>query len=134
MTDMALDLNQTITSAVNARIEAALASALAGDEVMGSFVTAALQQTVEISTSDPYRKAKVPFLTSVLHKAIQDATKAAVTKMIAEEIDSIEAEVRKALRRDLGRIAGTLSKSLVDAADKTYGVSVALDLKMPSRD
>ena len=132
MPDPTQDLNATIASAVNARIEAEVMKALSGDETISHFVAAAMQQPVELTKN--YRTEKVPFLRHVLTKAIQQATEQAVKKLIVEEVESIEAEVRKALRRDLATIASTLTKSLVDAAGTTYGVSVDLSLKMPQGD
>lgn len=132
--EITLDLNQTIAAAVNARIEAEVMKALSGDETIGRFVTSALRQTVEVKNSRSYQTEQVPFLTVVLRDAIQKATKAAVQTVIAEDIGLIEDEVRKALRRDIRRISETLASSLADAAAKTYGVDVHLDLKMPRND
>lgn len=133
MADPVPDLNAVITSAVNARIEAEVTAALSGDAVIGQFVAKALQARIEVDRGN-YRKEPMPYLTHVLEKAIQEATKAAVTRLLAEEVVAIEDAVRKALRRDLARIASTLTKSLSDAAARTYGVDVHLDLKMPIRD
>lgn len=129
-----LDLNATIVAAVNARIEAEVAKALSGDETIGRFVSAALQQTVTVKDRNSYRETQEPFLTNVLRNVIQSATKEAVQRFVADEIESIEEEVRKALRRDVKRIATTLSESLVKAAAKPYGVDVHLDLKLPRGD
>lgn len=127
-------IDSTIAAAVNARIQAEVMQALAGDEVIGQFVASALQQPVEVK--DPrrgsYATSQVPFLTAVLHKAIQDATKEAVARLITAEVATIEEAVRKALRRDITTIAKTLTDSLVVAADKTYGVNVDLTLRMPN--
>jgi F0F1-type ATP synthase delta subunit len=128
------DLNKVIVSAVNARVEAEMMKALSGDETMGKFVVSALRQNVEIKDPHTYRTTVEPFLTNVLRKAIQEATVAAVQRLIAEELPSIEDEVRKALRRDVKRIAETLTQSLADAAAKSYGVKVDLSLLMPGRD
>jgi F0F1-type ATP synthase delta subunit len=128
------DLNKVIVSAVNARVEAEMMKALSGDETMGKFVVSALRQNVEVKDPHTYRTTVEPFLTNVLRKAIQEATVAAVQRLIAEELPSIEDEVRKALRRDVKRIAETLTQSLADAAAKSYGVKVDLSLLMPGRD
>lgn len=133
MTTIETDLNATITGAVNARIEAEVLKALSGDEVIGQFVAAALRQEVEVRTNS-YDRKKVTFLTKVLHDAIRDATQSAVRRTIAEELPTIEDEVRKALKRETRRIAETLANSLADAADKAYGVNVELSLKMPRHD
>lgn len=134
MSELSLNLDSTITTAIKARIEAEVVRAMSGDEMLGSFVTAALQQKVDVHPDGPYgRSEKRPFLTHVLYEAIREATQVAVKKFVAEEVSTIEAEVRKALKRDMASIATTLTQSLVTAADKTYGVSVALELKMPNQ-
>lgn len=132
--DLTGDLNATITAAVNARIEAAVAEAFASDEFMGRYVTAALQQTVEVPKRDGYGRDRVPFLHSVLTESIREATKRAVAQWLAENAGEIEAEVAKALRRETKSIAAALTKTLTDVADKTYGVSVEVNLKMPRSD
>lgn len=129
MTELGLNLDQTILSAVKARIEAEVVRAMSGDELLGTFVTAALQQEVQVG--DPYNRKKIPFLTHVLQEAIREAAQAAVRKFVADEVESIEAEVRAALTRDVAAIATSLSQSLVQAADKPYGVSVTVELTMP---
>ena len=128
------DLNSVIVSAVNARVEAEMMKALSGDMTIGKYVVAALRQNVEVKDPHTYRTTTEPFLTNVLRKAIQGATVAAVQRLIAEELPTIEEEVRKALRRDVKRIAETLTGSLADAAAKSYGVKVDLSLLMPERD
>ena len=126
-------IDATIQAAVNARVEAEVMRALSGDEVVGRYVAAALSQKVEVKRAD-YRTEKVSFLTVTLEKAIQAATQDAVQTIIEEELPTIEAEVRKALRRNVVGIAEALTQSLADAADKTYGVKVDMTLRMPSRD
>lgn len=134
MADIEADLNQTITAAVNARVEAEMMKALSGDETIGKFVLAALRQPVQKNPNARYgseAKETETYLTNVLRKAIQTSAKAACEKFVADEIGLIEDEVRKALRRDVKRIAETLTQSLTDAAAKTYGIDVKVDLKMP---
>lgn len=130
-TAIELDLNQTIVSAVNARIEAEMMKALSGDETIATFVTAALRQKVEVKNARTYTTTSEPFLTNVLRNAIQEVTKAACKRLVEESMPDIEAEIAKALRRDVKRIASTLTESLSKAADKAYGFDVHLELKMP---
>lgn len=125
-----LDLNQTITSAVNARIEAQVLAAMSGDEVLGQMVASALNQPVKV-TKDSFSRDTEPYVTHLLRQVIQDATHLAVTRLVAEERDMIEEEIRKALRRDVKRISESLTNSLVDAADRGYGIKVDLSLQMP---
>ena len=131
MTELGLNLNETITAAVKAKVEGELIAALSGDAVIGAFVAAALNQKVTVKNAAGYGTTDVPFITKVLQDAIREQAKAALARLIAEEGVNIEAEVAKALRRDLKHIASSLTKSLVDAADKTYGIDVKIDLKMP---
>jgi hypothetical protein len=127
------DLNETIRSAVNARVEAEVTKALAGDEVIGALVTAALQQTVEVpARGGGYGKEKVPFMTQVVRKAIQGATQAAVAKVIEQEAPLIEEEVRKAFKRNAGAMAEGMVASLSERAASNYGVTV--ELKLPNKD
>lgn len=127
------DIDKTIVHAVNARIEAEVFAALAGDEAIGAYVAAALAQTVEVPSRRGYGKEQVPFMHTVLTSAIQTATAEAVRRVINDELPTIEAEVSKALRRNVRGIAEGLAVTLKDAADKAYGVTVNLDLKMPNR-
>lgn len=127
------DINAVIAGAVNARIEAEVVAALAGDAVIGQFVAAALNQQIELEDrSRSYQKIKTTFIANVLRKAIQEATQAAVANVILEELPTIEAEVRKALKRDIAGIAAGLAKTLEDVAKKAYGINVAMTLRMPN--
>ena len=139
--NLAEDLNATIASAVNARIEAQVAEAMSGDAVLGQYVQSALRQTVEVNKRDGgygkerdggYGKERVTFLSATLGEAIRAATKAAVAAYFAQHADDLEAEVAKALRRNSKDIAVTLIESLTTAAAKPYGVNVAMSLKMPN--
>ena len=130
MSDPTLDLNETIASAVKARVEAEMMKALSGDETIATMVAAALQQNVEYEVN--YRKVKEPYISHVLRKTIQDATKQAVVRLIAEEAPAIEEEIRKALHREKSSIAQALTRSLVDTAQKGYGFTVNLEMRGPA--
>ena len=132
MSNIEADLNTTIASAVNARIEAEVFAALAGDETIGRYVTAALRRPVEVPARTGYGKDKVPFLSHVLESSFRDATKAAVARVLEEEQPKIEEEVRKALRRNVASIATELASSLTAAAQNTYGVKIDLQLRHKS--
>lgn len=132
MADATQDLNQIMISAVQARIESEVAAAMAGDEFVGRLVTAALMQPVEVQ--DPrsmYGKIKVPFLTDVLNKTIQAATKNAVVRLISEQEDEIEQAVRKELKASTAEIAKQLVGSVRKATQDSYGVKV--ELQFPGR-
>lgn len=127
MSNVTEDLNATIANAVNARIEAEVAAALAGDEVIGQYVAAALRQEIQ---PDRYNsRSKTTFLTLTLRTAIQGATKAAVKRVLIEEREHIEDEVRKAIRRGTKNFAEQMVENLVKQASTAYGVKV--ELKLP---
>ncbi len=131
MSNIEQDLNTTIAAAVNARVEAQVFAALSGDEVIGRFISAALNEIQPQRDRYSTREKPQTFMARTLEVAIQKATKAAVERFIEEEVASIEDEVRKALRRDLKRIAETLTGSLVEAAHKAYGVKVDMSVVIP---
>ena len=124
MTAINEDLNKVITGAVQARIEAMVLAAVSSDDTFAQFVTAALQQKVEVRGE--YRQEKPTFLAHTLEKAIQDATKTAVAKVVGEMAPELEAEVAKALRRDIKGIAAALVASVDKAASSPYGVQITL--------
>lgn len=122
------DLNQVIASAVNAKIESQVAAALAGDEVIGQYVAAALRQEVQ---PDRYNsRSKTTFLTHTLTSAIQTATKKATAELIAEQEEVIKLEVRKALRGKIGELADAMVDELKSSTGRTdgYRVNVAVSL------
>lgn len=129
MTDLNNDLNAVIANAVNARIEAQVAEALAGDEMIGKYVSAALMQEIEVGVS--YNKRKTTFLKNTLDEAIRAATKEAVMRVLAEETDAIEVAVRRELKASVTAIAAQLVGSVSKAVETPYGISI--DLKYPIR-
>jgi len=131
VTDLTTDLNATITAAVNARIEASIVEALSGDATISKYVAAALSQQVALNPNDRYDNKKVSFLERTLRATIQKATEAAVREVIADEMPLITDEIRKAVKRNAGTMADALAKSLTEAAERTYGVKV--ELNMPGR-
>lgn len=132
MTNLETDLNSVIANAVNARIEAQVAQALMGDEIIGQYVSAALTQVIEIpKPHSSYDKIKVTYIKNVLDKAIQEATQTAVRRVLSEEVDAIEAAVRKELRASIGVIAQQLVGSISKAVESPYGIKI--DLSYPSR-
>ena len=120
------DLNTIIVSAVNARVESAVAAALAGDEVMGRYITAALQRQVEVPSANGYGKDRVPFMSHIVESAVRDATKAAVSKFISEQHEVFETEVRKHLRKAAPEFAQKMVGQLVETASQNYGIQVSL--------
>ena len=123
-------IDSVIAEAINARVQASVLAALSGDEVIGQYVAAALNQKVTVKSG--YRDHKVPFISHLIEQAIQKVVKASVEELLTGEVETIRNEVRKALKRAVPAMADSLVQSLSDAAEKTYGVNVTL--KMPNRD
>lgn len=113
MTSLDKDLNETITSAVNARVEAAVAAALLNDESFTKFVTAALHHPVK---TDSYSRETKSYISHLLEKTIEAKTKEVVAEEIAGAAEQIRDEVRKALRKSIGVIADQLVDGFVENA------------------
>lgn len=126
------DLNQVIANAVTARIEAQVAAALSGDEVIGKYVAAALNQPMEVNDPGTYRTRKTTFLRETIDTALRDAAKNAVRQAIAEEREAIERAVRTELRDRVDALAVQLVGSAVAAVENPYGVRV--ELTYPRKD
>jgi hypothetical protein len=123
-------LDKIIAQAISTKVDAAIATALAGDEILGQYVVAALQTPVQVG--DNYRKKEVPFLKHVIDQTLQAAVKAAVQKYIAEQTGELEAAVLRELRAQTKAVAGQLVGSLVEQAQRPYGISVQVNY--PGRD
>lgn len=130
--ELGADLDATIANAVNARVEAAVAAALSGDDFMGKYVTAALRQTVEVPSANGYGKDRVTLLHKVVSQSVAAAVEAAIKRHIQEDTDALERVVVDELRKQRALIARRLVDSLTDAADKAYGIKVSL--QMPRSD
>jgi hypothetical protein len=124
MTSPIPDLNEVITSAVQARIEAEVLHALSSDDTFARFVTAALRQ--KIDKPGGYGREKTTYLHETLKAAIEEATKQAVVKVVGEMAPQIEDEVAKAMRRDIKGIAGALVGSVDKAVRNPYGMTITL--------
>lgn len=112
------DLNATIASAVQARVEAQVAEAMLRDDTFTTFVSAALQQPITVK--DGYKDRKTTFLRHTLEGAIESRTKALVSEVIAEQDEQIKNEVRKALRKSIGVISDSLVDGFVANAASRY--------------
>lgn len=130
-TPASADLNQVIASAVQARIEAEVAAALSGDEVIGKYVAAALNQPIEVGRNS-WDRRKTTFLRNVIDEALRAATKNAVQQAIAEEREAIERAVRTELRDRVDALAVQLVGSAVESVENPYGIKV--ELQYPRRD
>ena len=124
MSNLESDLNATITSAINARIEAEVMSALSGDAVVGQFVAAALAQEVGETGYGRDRK-KITFMHRTVSKAIQEITAALVLEVIESERETIEREIRKSLRSYIPNMAAGMVDALAgQAKHASYRISV----------
>ncbi|WP_306358723.1 MULTISPECIES: hypothetical protein [unclassified Nocardia] len=130
MTALENDLNATIAAAVNARIEAAVAAALSGDEVLGSYVSAALNQPIEVSQGYG-RTRKTTFLKHTLDKALQTAAQEAVRTTLTDLLPQLEAAVRAELHRSTDALAAQLVGSVSKHLEAPYGIKV--ELRFPER-
>jgi hypothetical protein len=120
------DLNTVIATAVNARVEAAVVAALSGDDVIGRYVTAALQQEIEVEDRSTYRKVKMTFLNKVLMDAIRNTARTAVGVALEEEKEQIHKLVRAAVKRNLGAMTDKMTDKLLEQAGSQYGLTVDL--------
>jgi predicted trehalose synthase len=97
---------------------------------MGRYVAAALGQVIEVpKAGSSYEKRKTTYLKHTIDKALQEATKAAVARVLAEEAPALEEAVRKELRRNIAAVAEQLVGSVKKSAESSYGITV--ELKMP---
>lgn len=112
------DLNNIIATAVQAKITAQVAQALASDETMSAFVVAALQQPIEVGGYSD--KRKTTFIAETCRNAVQKQTQAVVAEVLLEQQDRIKDEVRKALRKSVGVIADSLVDGFVANAQGRY--------------
>ena len=128
--DLEINLNETIAAAVKAKIDASVMEALAGDAVIAGFVTAALTEPVQVDRFD--RGKRPTYLEHVLKKAIQEATKEVVGKVIDQEKPKILAEVEKAIGRKTKAIAKATVDQMTERAQWRYGLDV--DVTFTDRD
>ena len=111
------DLNEIVSRAVNARVEAQVTEALSGGEYMAQFVQAALNQKVK---GDGYRDEAKPLVKYVLETTIKEQAKAVVSEEVAALEPLIREEVRKALKKSVGVIADSLVSGFVANASGRY--------------
>ena len=117
MTTQENDINQIISSAVNARVEAAVLEAMTSNNTMATFVQAALTRKV---SSSGYSRDDKPLLTHLLHTTIEEQTKVVVAEEIKKSQEVIRAEVRKALNKSIGVITDSLVDGFVASAEGRY--------------
>lgn len=127
MSNTQTDLNEVITSAVQARIESTIATELSSSDIYGKCVAAALTRPIEVgSYSD---KRKTTFLRETLEGAIREAAKDAIGVVMESERENIEKLVATQLRRNVKVFAETLTDNAITAAKSKYGVKVDFIVK-----
>lgn len=107
MSNLNEDINSTITSAVNSRVEAAVLEAINSGDTMKNFVHAALNTKVSKSG---YSREEKPLITHLVQTTVQEQAK----QVVAEEIKKAEAQIREEVRKALQESIGIISDSLVD--------------------
>lgn len=120
------DLNDVITSAVKARVEASVLEALSGDEYFGQMIATSLSRPVEVPSQKGYGKDTIPFMSHVLESTIRQAVQDAVRRLVIEQASDIEDAVRKELKRSVSDLAKQLVGSVSSAAESAYGINVEL--------
>lgn len=116
------DLNETIATAMQARVEAAVAAELSSSDLFKDYVRAALLQP--LTKRVDYKDVKTTFLRETIDEAIRGAAKTATLKYIEGEMEALEAIVATELRRQTKSIAAGLVEQLAEQAKRTYGIEV----------
>lgn len=101
------DINDIISSAVQARVEASVMEAMSSNGAMQAIVSAALSEQVQVGNS---YGPKVPLLTALVQGTIKEQAK----QVVAEEVKSMSAEIRGEVRKALKKSVGVIADSLVD--------------------
>lgn len=120
------DLNATIASAVQARIEIEVATALSGSDLMAQYVGAALHQEISVKDRNSYRERRTTYLREAIDGAIREATKVALARVLEAESAAIERVVAAEVKRNLPAIAKAAAENMSKAAANTYGMTVEI--------
>ena len=127
MSNTGASIDASIAAAVEAKIHAQVFEALAGDEVIGRYVMAALQRPIEVEDPGTYRKRRTTWLAEALSKTIRAAAESAVAEAIEAEKEAIRKEVAKALRAQASELAGTMVDSLAETVKNGWRVNVKFE-------
>lgn len=119
--DLGKDLNDTIVAAVNAKVSAEVFAALNTDEVIGNYIMSAMMQPIKI---EQYGSKTEPYLTVVIRKAIQEATKKAIGEWMADNEGVLKTKVREALTGNIEQMAGALVEGAIEATGRNYMTKV----------
>lgn len=120
-TGLGKDLNDTIVAAVNAKVSAEVFAALNTDEVIAGFITTAMMQPVKVDT---YGSKTEPYLSVVIRKAIQEATKVAIGEWMADNEGVLKTRVRAVLSTQIEEMAGALVEGAIEATSSRYSTKV----------
>lgn len=113
MSNLSSDLDKTITSAVQSRVEAEVLASLADSDLLGKFVTAALSEKVKVGG---YSGESKPLITHLVQSAVTDQAKSVISDEITGLAPLIRQEVREALKKSVGVIADSLVDGFVASA------------------
>ena len=127
MSNAQTDLNEVITSAVQARIESTIVAELASSDIYGKCVTAALTKPIEVGSYS--NKRKTTFLRETLEGAIREAAKDAIGVVMESERENIEKLVATQLRRNVKVFAETLTDNAIKSANNRFGIKVDFVVK-----
>ena len=127
MSNAQTDLNEVITSAVQARIESTIAAELSSSDIYGKCVTAALTKPIEVGSYS--NKRKTTFLRETLEGAIREAAKDAIGVVMESERENIEKLVATQLRRNVKVFAETLTDNAIKSANNRFGIKVDFVVK-----
>lgn len=111
MSNLGPELDKTISSAVNAKIEAEVFKAMTSDDVIGQYVAAALNEKV----ADPDNRygSKQTLINVSMKKAIKKMTEQVIADEVNKQVDAIREEVEKALKASIGVISDSLVTGFV---------------------
>lgn len=119
--DLGKDLNDTIVAAVNAKVSAEVFAALNTDEVIGNYIMSAMMQPIKI---EQYGSKTEPYLTVVIRKSIQEATKKAIGEWMADNEGILKSKVREALTGNIEQMAGALVEGAIESTSHSYMTKV----------
>lgn len=111
------DINNIITTAVQARVEAAVMEAMSSEGALRAIVSAALNE--QVATGNGYGP-KMPLLTALVQGTVKEQAKQVVAEEIKDMEGEIREEVRKALKKSVGVVADSLVDGFVSSAEGRY--------------
>lgn len=120
-TGLGKDLNDTIIAAVNAKVSAEVFAALNTDDVIAGFITQAMMEPIK---EDRYSSKTEPYLSIIIRKAIQEATKTAINEWMEDNQGVLKSKVREALSTQVEEMAGALVQGAIESTSARYSTKV----------